>query len=196
MTAPTIAAQAMNDSDDDDPHPLRYGDVQIDISIRSAAWDRTGLCHSLIEKTVPAVFGAIGIKSDIPGEISFSFVDDDEIQQLNAEYRDKNKPTNVLSFPGCDPDMLNDYTALAKRGGPPVMFGDIIITYGVVAEEAMAQNKKFVHHLHHLLVHGLLHLLGYDHIEEDEAEEMEALEKRILQSFGISDPYAVVEAAV
>ncbi|WP_394805432.1 rRNA maturation RNase YbeY [Kordiimonas aestuarii] len=112
-----------------------------------------------------------------------------ESQALNCDYRDKDKPTNVLSFPALEPDELDDAFRFALAGGPPAMLGDMVICVPVVREEAQAQNKPADHHLAHLCVHGVLHLMGYDHIEDTEAEEMEALEREILAGMGIPDPY-------
>ena len=113
-------------------------------------------------------------------EISLSLVSIEQIQHLNAEYRHKNKPTNVLSFPTDFPEEL-------CIG----LLGDIIICAEVVKAEAKAQNKDLFAHWAHMSIHGCLHLLGFDHIEEQEAEAMEALEVRILQDLGIENPYLV-----
>ena len=106
---------------------------------------------------------------------------DDRIAELNRQWRGKSGPTNVLSFP------LVELTPGAEM---PPMLGDIVIAFETVAREAQEQEKPFVDHLTHLLVHGLLHLVGYDHMNDDEAETMEALERRILQRLAIPDPYA------
>ncbi|MCK8074505.1 rRNA maturation RNase YbeY [Vibrio sp. 1CM23M] len=111
-------------------------------------------------------------------ELTVRIVDTQESHQLNHEYRGKDKPTNVLSFPfeappGIELDLL----------------GDLIICRQVVEKEAEEQNKPLLAHWAHMVVHGSLHLLGYDHIEDDEAEEMESLETEIMQSMGFEDPY-------
>ena len=111
-------------------------------------------------------------------EISLRIVDEDESQALNSQYRGQDKPTNVLSFPADIPPEL----------GLPLL-GDLVICAQVVAREAEAQHKALSAHWAHMVVHGTLHLLGYDHIADDEAEIMENLETRILGSLGISDPY-------
>lgn len=111
-------------------------------------------------------------------ELTLRFVDEEESQQLNYQYRHKDKPTNVLSFPfECPPDI------------PIQLLGDLVICVPVVMKEATEQNKTFSAHLTHMIVHGVLHLLGYDHIEDDEAEEMESLEVDILAKLNIDDPY-------
>jgi probable rRNA maturation factor len=116
-----------------------------------------------------------------PTEVSLVFGDDEMIREINAEWRDKDKPTNVLSFPAFP-------VTPGKMPGP--MLGDIIIARETVEREAVELDKSFEDHLTHLMVHGFLHLLGYDHIEIDDAEKMETLETRILAELGLSDPYA------
>lgn len=117
----------------------------------------------------------------MPTELSLVFTDDASIREINAEWRDKDKATNVLSFPAY---------SIEPGDMPGPMLGDIVIAHETVAREARDLEKSFDDHLTHLLVHGFLHLLGYDHMETEEAEEMEGLETRILASLGLSDPYA------
>ncbi len=117
-------------------------------------------------------------KFQTQAEVTVRIVDEEESHQLNHEYRGKDKPTNVLSFPfeappGIEIDLL----------------GDLIICRQVVEREAKEQGKPLMAHWAHMVVHGSLHLLGYDHIEDDEAEEMESLETEIMQSMGFEDPY-------
>jgi len=108
------------------------------------------------------------------GQFHHSLADDRKLQALNRDFRGKDKPTNVLSFPG-----------LEGHGG------DIAIAYGVTAKEAKAAAKNFADHASHLVVHGVLHLAGYDHERPKDARVMEPLEARILKRLGIADPYAV-----
>ena len=111
-------------------------------------------------------------------ELTVRIVDIEESHQLNHDYRGKDKPTNVLSFPfEAPPGMELD------------LLGDLIICRQVVEKEADEQNKPLLAHWAHMVVHGSLHLLGYDHIEDDEAEEMESLETEIMQTMGFEDPY-------
>lgn len=111
-------------------------------------------------------------------ELTVRIVDEAESQQLNFQYRHKNKPTNVLSFPFESPP-----------GIELSLLGDLVICYQVVEREAREQNKTILAHWAHMVVHGSLHLLGYDHIEDDEAEEMECLETEIMLEMGYKDPY-------
>ncbi len=115
-------------------------------------------------------------------EITVRIVDEAESHQLNLTYRGKDKPTNVLSFPFECPDEV----ALP-------LLGDLVICRQVVEREAQEQGKLLTAHWAHMVVHGSLHLLGYDHIEEDEAEEMESLESQIMRSLGFADPYLLDE---
>ncbi len=117
---------------------------------------------------------------DIPVELTVRIVDKDESQQLNSTYRNKEKPTNVLSFPFDGPEDI-----------PLALLGDLVICAPVVKEEAQQQNKTEQAHWAHMVTHGTLHLLGYDHIEENEADKMETLEVQILESLGYADPYAI-----
>lgn len=114
-------------------------------------------------------------------ELSLVFTNDAEIREINAEWRDKDKATNVLSFPAYP---------IQPGDEPGPMLGDIVIARETVEREAVGLEKSFDDHLTHLLVHGFLHLFGYDHMDDEEAEEMEGLETRILARLGLSDPYA------
>lgn len=114
--------------------------------------------------------------------ITVRIVDKAEIQSLNKEYREKDKPTNVLSFPSTLPSFL-----LSSLDEYPL--GDIILCAPVVEEEAVTQHKVLQHHWAHMIVHSTLHLLGYDHVQKEEAEEMEAYEQAILKQLGFPDPY-------
>jgi probable rRNA maturation factor len=123
-------------------------------------------------------------------EVSVRFTGDDEVRALNAGYRGKDKPTNVLSFPMFEAGMLGSVPA-----GGEILLGDVVLAYGVCAAEAADKNVPVETHAAHLVVHGTLHLLGYDHeTSEEDAEAMEALEREALAALGISDPYAVTEA--
>jgi len=114
---------------------------------------------------------------DIEGQgIVILLTDDDSVQALNRDFRQKDYATNVLSFP--------------SPPNPEGQIGDIALAYGVCAREAAQQGKTLANHVQHLVAHGVLHLVGWDHQTETEAEEMEAMERRILAGFGVPDPYA------
>ena len=122
-------------------------------------------------------------RSYTPAEVSLVLADDVFVHQLNYQYRHKDSPTNVLSFE----------TKEKPEKGMVWLAGDIIVAYETVLKESRIQNKSFEAHLAHLLIHGTLHLQGYDHLEEKEAQKMEKLETKLMKSLGYDDPYKDVE---
>ena len=132
-----------------------------------------------IGQWVKCAVSAAAAESD--AEVSVRIVDEDEMQKLNREYRDQDKPTNVLSFPTGDAD------GMPPGVTPPL--GDIVVCASVVAREAEEQGKTLSDHWSHMLVHGVLHLLGHDHLTESEGDAMESLEREILAGLGIADPF-------
>jgi probable rRNA maturation factor len=120
-----------------------------------------------------------------PVEISVLLTGDDQVRELNAEYRGKRKPTNVLSFPMAEVDDL----LKANVAGPELLLGDIIVAHGVCEAEAADKGVSVEQHATHLIVHGTLHLLGYDHQDDADAADMEAREVRALSRLGIANPY-------
>jgi len=144
--------------------------IELTIIHQSDVWDEVPLlCKPVIELTFAQA--AIDGKNKA---IAVVFSDDEQVRELNREFRDKDAPTNVLSF---------------EQEPNDEEWGDIIFAYETILREAQEQGKDFSHHLTHLLVHGTLHLLGYDHTEDEEAEAMEALEIHILSKLGIDNPY-------
>lgn len=142
----------------------------IDIEIEDPAWSAALPDPEAV--ALPAAEAALEAR----GGVTILLTDDESVAELNERFRGKAGPTNVLSFPA--PDNPEDH------------LGDIALAYGVCAREAAEQGKPLAHHLQHLVAHGVLHLLGYDHLTEAEAEEMEARERRILAGLGVPDPYA------
>jgi probable rRNA maturation factor len=120
-----------------------------------------------------------------PVEIGVRLTGDEEVRALNSEWRGKDKPTNVLSFPLAEPAELEHATS----DGPELMLGDIVLARGVCEREAAEKAIPVEAHATHLLVHGTLHLLGYDHHDDDQAADMEGREIRALARLGIADPY-------
>lgn len=121
-------------------------------------------------------------------EISVRLASDEQVRALNAEWRGKDKPTNVLSFPLVETDELDN-----PGEGPELMLGDIVLAKGVCEREAAEKAIPVATHATHLLVHGTLHLLGYDHLDDDQATDMEDREVRALARLGIDDPYRVID---
>lgn len=143
----------------------------IEIEIEAEGWN-TALAdaEAVVDTAATKALGSV------EGDVVVLLADDAAVQDLNARFRDKDRPTNVLSFPA------------AESAFPHL--GDVVLGLGYCVEEARAQGKTLKDHLSHLVVHGVLHLLGRDHVEDDEAEQMEAEEREILASLGIADPYA------
>lgn len=129
-------------------------------------------------------------ESGLEAEVSVKFTTDAEVRALNAAYRNKDRPTNVLSFPMVEPELL---ASIAAADGGAVLLGDIVLAHGVCAAEAADKGVAIETHASHLVVHGTLHLLGYDHEGDDEAETMERIERDALGALGIADPYHVTE---
>ena len=154
--------------------------MRIDIAIEAAAWPGEEALLALARRAVDAVFAATGQAVPQESELSLLFTDDAHVRVLNRDWRAKDKPTNVLSFPAFP---------LAPGDPVPPMLGDVALAFETVCSEAELEDKPFDHHLTHLIVHGVLHLLGHDHEEEGEAEAMEALERAILARLAIPDPY-------
>lgn len=153
----------------------------IDIVRESPLWQ----LQSDIEPTLRrAIAEAAADVSTKPAELAIVLTDDSRIRALNRVWRGVDKPTNVLSFPAKEP----------RADGAPALLGDIVIAYETTAKEALAQGTPFLHHLAHLAVHGFLHLRGYDHEVEDEADRMERIERAILARLDIPDPYAARDA--
>ncbi|MCF3639187.1 rRNA maturation RNase YbeY [Rhizobium sp. TRM95111] len=161
------------------------GKLDIQISVEGGIWPSEDVLETLSERVLEAAARHLSHVEkqpfpDVSTELSLLFTDDASIRTINAEWRRQDKPTNVLSFPAFP-------VTPGKVPGP--MLGDIILAQETLAREAEEMGKTFDDHLTHLLVHGFLHLFGYDHIEIRDAERMEGLETRILAELGLSDPY-------
>ncbi len=154
--------------------------MQIDVAVEAGAWPGEEALLALARLAVDAVFAEIGEAAPEEAELSLLFTDDAHIRVLNRDWRAKDRPTNVLSFPAF---------AIAPGDAVPPMLGDVALAFETVRSEAELDGKPFDHHLTHLMVHGVLHLLGHDHEEDGEAEAMEALERAILARLAIPDPY-------
>ncbi len=165
--------------------------IELDISA-SAVWqeqfpeygERIAACFEQILEHVPE---AQNFERFTHLELSILLGEDQDIRQLNKNYRDKEQATNVLSFPSLSQDEID--LSLKQDSEIPVTLGDIIFAFETIKSEALDQGKSFSDHFCHLCLHGMLHLLGYDHMEDVQAEEMEALEKNLLSKLSIDDPY-------
>jgi probable rRNA maturation factor len=154
----------------------RAATPSVDIQIASPLWDAEPLAEDTVRHAIAAVATAL---SPGAGEVSVVLSGDDAIRALNRDWRKIDKPTNVLSFPA------------APGAGAEKMFGDIVIAYETLARECHEEDRVFLHHLAHLTVHGFLHLIGYDHRTDSEADAMEALESKIMIAMKLPDPYLV-----
>jgi len=151
-----------------------------EISVPSTLWRNLPRARTIARETIAACVDEIGTDPRDGSAVSLCLSDDAGVCELNARWRGIDKPTNVLSFP----------TAPRQADSMPPMLGDIALAFETVAREAEASGIALADHYRHLVAHGFLHLLGYDHRTDKEAERMEALEQRILARLGVADPYA------
>jgi probable rRNA maturation factor len=161
------------------PLALPISEVLVVADCWQAEPDAEAVVHRAIAAAAESVDADVG-----DAELAIMLTDDAGIRTLNGNWRGIDKPTNVLSFPALQP------TGPAGPDDAPRMLGDIAIAFETTRKEADDEHKPFDHHLSHLAIHGFLHLIGYDHEKDGEAEAMEALERQILAQLGIPDPYA------
>lgn len=154
--------------------------ITIDITIEDIEWGEEEVLYDIIEKALTATIQHCSLDDVVTSELSLLFTDDEHMAKINAQWRNKNKPTNVLSFPAFP---------IEAGQSPGSMLGDIVIARETVIREAKQEGKSFQDHLTHMIIHGVLHLLGYDHETHEEANQMEMLEREILQKLSIKDPY-------
>ena len=191
---------------------VRVIDVELDIGL---PWSSCNFGQSEVEKAVDAAVRFAGMPGlteyPSPVEVSIKLTDDPEVHALNREWRDKDKATNVLSFPMLEHDELQylrhpelvsgsysisdaDHIKTLKQvqgdgAEMEILLGDIILAYETCAAEAKEKQITVADHATHLVIHGMLHLLGHDHVDDEEAEAMEALEVKALASMGLHNPY-------
>ena len=154
--------------------PAARAKLKIDVLVDSDLWQEPGKARSIVRR---AVAQAAAAASTTGTELAIVLTDDSAIRQLNRLWRGIDAATNVLSFPS------------KQAADEPAHLGDIVLAYQTIAREARAEGKMFAHHLAHLAVHGLLHLTGYDHDKDTDAEAMEQTERKILRRLNIPDPY-------
>ena len=172
--------------------PSRRQDARgpaVDVVIASTRWSKAPQAAKLVRRTIAAAAPARARAA----ELSVILTSNRAIGALNRRWRGQDKPTNVLSFPAPRQATKRPPKRAAVRGAPRHL-GDIVIAYETTAAEARAERKPFDHHLAHLAVHGFLHLLGYDHESDSEADAMERRERRVLSRLGVPDPYAARDA--
>jgi probable rRNA maturation factor len=168
--------------------PEIYMTLDIDIDA-DPEWDSSTRWEALVRSAAEAAIAESAFpqlaRSKRLVELSVRLTGDDEVKALNSQWRGKDKPTNVLSFPQAEPTALGN----VRDDGPELMLGDLVLARGVCASEAAEKKVPLENHASHLIVHGTLHLLGYDHQDDRSAEEMESREVRALARLGIADPY-------
>ena len=155
----------------------RNNAVVVEVLVQSPQWKGKSRARATVQKAIQTAAEEISCRS---GEVAVVLTNDLALRRLNRRWRGTDKPTNVLSFPG--------------NGSKAGMLGDIAIAYETLARECRDQHKPFAHHLAHLAIHGFLHLMGYDHQGDSDAETMEELERIVLARLRIPDPYLVRDA--
>lgn len=154
----------------------RTSPPQVDIQTQSPLWEAQPMAAQIVHDAIATAASEL---STAGGEVSIVLTDDSAIAKLNRDWRGIDRPTNVLSFPASD----------HKAGEGVRLLGDIVIAYQTLERECEDENRAFLHHLAHLTIHGFLHLSGYDHQTDTQAEEMEALESKIMLRLNMPDPY-------
>lgn len=163
----------------------------ISLELQVEAWpahDWQALAENAANEALVASPQAALAKTDATVEISVRFTSDDEVQTLNRQYRQQDKPTNVLSFPMVQPDLIE---TLADTDDGEILLGDIVLAYETCAREAEERGVTLDAYAAHLIVHGMLHLLGHDHMTDADADAMEAIERGAMAALALHDPYPV-----
>lgn len=154
--------------------------IAVDIAVEAEVWGEEARWRPLAERVAAAVAARDELIVPEAAELSLVLTDDARIRVLNRDWRGFDKPTNVLSFPAAEAD----------EEDPGPLLGDVVVAHETTAREALDEGRAFEDHVAHLLVHGLLHLFGFDHETDAEAEEMEGLESEIMLGLGLADPWA------
>ncbi len=157
------------------------------VETTALGWPDTGEWQRIATKAVTTALTAAGRKLPSVAEIAIRLTSDAEVQALNRDYRGKDAATNVLSFPMLD---ANELANVAQNPQPEILLGDIVLALETCAREAVEKGVSLEAHAAHLIVHGSLHLLGYDHIDDDNAAQMEAIETAAMAALGLHQPYA------
>ncbi len=163
--------------------------IEVDISAEATWGDESDwqeLCETAIGAAIETSPSARLNALSAVISISIRFAENEEVQTFNRDYRQKDKPTNILSFPMLDADMLEN---AGHKDGDEILLGDMILAHEICMAEAQEKGITLPDHIRHLIVHGTLHLLGFDHIEAEEGDAMEALEVKALATLGLPNPY-------
>ena len=158
--------------------PPQRADLAVEVVRHGGAWEDSAISDATVERAARAAFVVATPRTAAAYDVTIVLTDDAEMAELNRTWRGKDAPTNVLSFPAGD------------GPGEPGPLGDVVIAYETALRESDGENTTLADHFSHLVVHGVLHLLGLDHMQDAAAERMEDLERRALASLGIADPYA------
>ncbi len=161
--------------------------IEIEISIQDPIWEKLGNIEAIVKLSAEKALSSAQYPKEIRDhdlELSLVLANDDLLHVLNREYREKDSPTNVLTFASIDSE---DYEQEAMMS--PYNLGDVLLSYDTIVKECQEQGKFLMDHIKHLTVHGVLHLLGYDHTNDDDATNMETLEIRILEQLDVQNPY-------
>ncbi|KAB2916279.1 MAG: rRNA maturation RNase YbeY [Hyphomicrobiaceae bacterium] len=191
MSAPGNSTRIASDADNaSEPEPPErpHSDLHVNIVEEAGDWSAFGAVHDRIRRAASALARDPGCDKARGAEAGVVLGSDALVQRLNGAYRGKDAPTNVLSFPYQEPPGAEEVD-----GGAPYL-GDVVLAAETIRREAAERGIEPEAHLQHLVVHGLLHLLGYDHLTDAQAEEMESVEVRILSAVGVADPYAAYSA--
>lgn len=156
-------------------------EIKVDVGQESELWGSLDVFEALAQKAIGMAASQSGVALMDGADVSVMLSDDARVREVNRAWRKMDKPTNVLSFPAAEADRISSSPFL----------GDIILAFETVEREAVDEGRPFADHVAHLMVHGFLHLIGYDHETDEDAERMEALETKVLAELGIADPYRV-----
>lgn len=170
--------------------PVAAPELDTDIVRHEDAWTEHGISDAMIDVAAHAALTVVPPARPAHCEVSILLTGDAEVRELNRIWRGKDRPTNVLSFPAEDKSGDTDSTPSRQLHGGPVLLGDIVLALETTMAEASDKGIALSDHVSHLIVHGVLHLLGFDHLDQTQADRMEDLERQALASLGIENPYA------
>jgi len=165
--------------------------LDVEVVRHGNRWAESSINDAMVELAAQAAFTASPPKTPALYEATIVLTDDAEMRELNRTWRNKDQPTNVLSFPASDAPGESAAVGGSTALGECAHLGDVVIAFETTCAEAAEKSLSLSDHVSHLVVHGVLHLLGFDHHEDNEAEQMERLERMALASLGIADPYGI-----